>query len=312
MLNADVAVPSDSVILPIYESDYATADDDAWKALFFGDKTAPVKDELKTFGEENYEENWIFYPEYEHMYSFEDTSTRYDAYRAALNVWYSRQDLTIYWSHAKPNKQVDDILTTSDEAIALAQDWIQKLQSDLGWGDLIYENCYAIPPATDVYENYISPAGERNKGFYVVEFRKTLSNIPLAIDKQPYMDELAADIDSDYVDIYITEEGIMRVTGFYRTYQEASSTPIRISLDDAIDSVRDNMDYVTAYREDSTFNITEIGLCYRLTQIKDTADKDAVAITEARPAWRFATTTNRRMAYEYVIFIDAITGEMIP
>jgi hypothetical protein len=312
-LNADVVYPLDDITLPTYMTDYAVADDSKWRDLFFGDQAALVKDELQSLGGENFEDNWIYYPEYEHMYSYGSISTRYDAYRTALHVRYLNEDLTIHWAYAEIDGQADGIETTPAEAVVLAQTWIDQLDERLGWGGLSFDACYAMPPVTEDWRPAVyAPDMGISKGFYIVEFTRTLNGLPLSIDKPPYMDVMLADIEADYIDVFVTENGVSRASGFYRSFNEDGETPILVSLDEAIEIVRDNMDYVAAYRDDSTFEIDEIGLCYRLIQYKDTTDKDAVAVARAVPAWRFASKVNKRMTDEYVIFIDAASGKVLP
>ena len=235
-LSADAIYPLDDIMLPTYMTDYAVADDGKWRELFFGDHAASVKDELQSLGEENFEVNWIYYPEYEHMYSYKNTTTRYDAYRTALNVRYSKEDLTTHWAYAEVGEQADGIETTPAEAIVLAQTWINRLDEYLGWGGLTFKVCYTMPPVTaGLQPSIYVPDTGISEGFYVVEFTRTLNGLPLSIDKPPYMDVMLADIEADYIDVFVTDNGVSRVSGFYRTFHKDGETPILVSLDDAID-----------------------------------------------------------------------------
>ena len=58
--------------------------------------------------------------------------------------------------------------------------------------------------------------------------------------------------------------------------------------------------------------ISEIELTYRLQPLPDAQEDNAQIELETRPAWRFASSTNRNMDNVFVLFIDAITGEVLP
>lgn len=301
-IDAEAELPSEDTPIAIYSSDYAMADDENWKKMFFGDAHAPVKDELA--GLDLHAEQ-IYYPDLEQMFSKGEVFTRYIANEARLFVTYRDVEITPLWEEAKKDQQAVGLDIPPETAKKMAQAWIDDLDCTVGWGDLKLQACYTMPPNGEG-----GPASI--KGFYIVEYRHVLDDIPIAFDKTPYLDETKANIYGDVIDIFIDEYGIFRVTGYYRDYQRTDACALTISLDEAIHIVNDNMDYTIFDNDDSRFEISEVELCYRLVQTLETYDKDAMACVQARPAWRFASTINRNMFEEFVMFIDATTGEVLP
>lgn len=116
---------------------------------------------------------------------------------------------------------------------------------------------------------------------------------------------------SEGVWIRIDDKGIYRVDGGYRAYTVMDSVSLAVSLEDALEAVLANMDAAPFYRDGDTFQITQIGLCYRPTQTLNGGD--ASTRIEARPAWRFASAIARDGINDrFVLFVDAATGERIP
>lgn len=312
VLNADVVLPSEKTMRSVYSTDYAMADSANWNEMFFGNANAPVKDELVGL---DLDSEQIYHPDLEHMVSIGERFTRYAAHEARLFVTYRDVDSTACWGSEKEDAQAVGLQTTPETAKRLAQDWTMALSRLVGWNGLELQACYTMPPfdhsimGVTAKPHTTAPA---SKGFYIVEYKRVLEGIPVASDKAPYLDETKANIYGDVIDLMIDDEGIFRVTGYYRSYQKEDRIAVTISLEDAIQIVQDNMDYVIFDNEASTFEITEIELCYRLVQTLPTYDRDALARTQARPVWRFATTINRNMFEEFVIFVDAVTGEIVP
>lgn len=314
-IDADVAVPNGNMLIPVYLSDYARADDGKWKKLFFGSEDAQVKDELAGW---DLEQQQIFYPELEHNYSVGSLYTQYHAYKARLYIEYKAQSVMISWYDCKKDAQADGLQTTPEQAKAQAYAWIERLSEGIGWNGITVNTCYAMPASTA--DGTPIPASEitNSQGndalfppFYIVECNRKFGNIPIAVDCPP-QDMTAATINGDELQIFIDDNGIFRVNGYYRSYHEGKKEKLNISLTDAMAIVQENMDYVNFITGNSSYEIPEIELCYRLVQTLETGDKDVNVRTEARPAWRFASKTNRQMTDAFVMFVDAITGEVLP
>lgn len=307
-IDAEVAIPSEDMPIAIYSTDYAKADDEKWKNMFFGDANAPVKDELVGL---DLDAEQIFYPDLEQMFSIGEMFTRYVANEARLFVTYRDVDITPLWGAEKKDQQAVGLEISPETAKEIAQSWIEDLDRTVGWNDLKLQSCYTMPPNGNYSENNSADLASA-KGFYIIEYRHVLNGIPIAFDKTPYLDETKADIYGDVVEIFIGDDGIFRVTGYYRECTYTDTSPLTISLDEAIQIVSDNMEYTIFNNEDSMFVITEVEFCYRLVQTLETYDKDAIARVQARPAWRFASKINRNMFDEFVMFVDANTGEVLP
>jgi hypothetical protein len=144
-LNADVAVPKEGSQIEIYTTDYARADDAKWKLMFFGSEDASVIDEWAGW---DLKQNQVYYPELEHKYSAGSVFTHYDAYETGLRVDYKYIDITIWWSYSQKDAQAEGIQTSPDKAKELAQEWITRLSETIGWGDMVFNACYALPAAT--------------------------------------------------------------------------------------------------------------------------------------------------------------------
>lgn len=315
-LNADVVVPDENVSLPIYISDYARADDAKWKKLFFGSADAPVKDELAGW---DLKQQQVFYPELEHNYSAGSLYTKYHAYEARLFVEYKSQNVMVNWHGCKKDVQADGLQTTPAQAKALAQTWIDNLSRGIGWNELTVDTCYAMPASaedgTPIAASQLKTDESNDKlfpPFYIVECNRKLNSVPVSVDFPPTADCTVISILGDELLIYVNDSGIFRVEGNYRSYQEEKREKLAISLADAMDIVQENMDYLEFIYDRFSYDIPEIGLCYRLVQTLQASDKDVYARTEVRPAWRFASTINRNTCDEFVMFVDAITGEVLP
>ena len=308
LLNADVRLHDVGEMVTIYVTDYAYADDLKWKELFFGDAETEVHDEL--VGEDLVQMR-VFYPELEHAYSKGNIFTRYFAYEARLFIDYTNKDFSTWWDYAEKETQAQDILMSPDQAILAAQYWIDQLGEFIGWDGLSFAGCYSMPGVIDAYR-YYEGFDSNAKGYYLVEFNRVLDGIAVAYDKSPYMDDLVADIYCDMLQLFIDDDGVNRVAGNYRNYIESRQEQLSISLEDAIEILEQNMDYAPFYSQDNTFVVSEIGLCYRLIQTLKTYDKDVQACTEARPVWRFASSVNRFSQEVFVMYIDAVTGEVLP
>jgi hypothetical protein len=135
----------------------------------------------------------------------------------------------------------------------------------------------------------------------------------LAIDAPSAKDDtMSYEFYGDVLQLYVDDGGVFRAEGYCRSYAKVKTEPLNTSLDEAIAILRENMDYVVFYPEGDTTVISEIGLCYRLVQTLPTHDKDVNARAEARPAWRFASCTKRKGQDTFVMFVDAVTGEVLP
>ncbi|MCE5342950.1 MAG: hypothetical protein LLF96_05085 [Eubacteriales bacterium] len=309
-LNADVVLPDENVPLYVFSTDYASADDSKWREMFFGDANAAVVDELAGMSVAELEEQIIYDKAREHMYTSGEVFTRYVAYDARLFVEYHYKVYTPMWDMVKVDAQAVDLKTTPEEAKALAQAWISRLAQTIGWDGFVLNQCYTFPIMIPVYE--ADNVDQVRTEFYMVEFGRVLDGKQIAIDTVLGQNSVEADITGDVMQLFIDDDGIFNVCGFCRSYTKGEAYPLSISLDDAINIVEENMDYVSAFSDDATFDITEIGLYYRLVQASDISSRDVYAQTQARPAWRFASTINRNMNNEFVIFVDAMTGEILP
>lgn len=307
-IDADVYIPSTDMPIKIYSTDYAKADDKNWKLMFFGDGNAPVKDELVGL---DLNSEQIFYPDLEQMFSIGEVFTRYVANEARLFVTNRDVEITPLWGSEKKDQQAAGLEISPETAKKIAQSWIDDLAHVVGWNDLELQSCYTMPPNGNFSENNSSNHAS-TKGFYIVEYRHVLNGIPIAIDKPPYLDETKANIYGDVIDIFIDDNEIFRITGYYRECINTSASTLAISLNEAIQIIYDNMDYTIYDNNESLFEISEVEFCYRLVQTLETYDIDAIARVQARPAWRFASTINRNMFEEFVMFVDAITGEVLP
>lgn len=309
-LNADVTVYEKGTPLTIYTTDYARSDSAKWIEMFFGSADADVQDLVQVD-----EKNRSYYPDIERTYEKGDVFAHYTAYETRLYVTYEEFEITRWWSYAQIDEQAQGLHTTPQQAKDIAWDWVNRLDEIIGWDGFKLSACYTMPavifgmmPDAQVEES----EDESLLGYYVVEFDRVLSGIPVAHDEPPYTDDTKTDMRSDVIQIYIDDRGIFLVEGQYRSFLEAKNEQLLISLDDAIGILRDHMDYVMFYPEEPNCEIDEMSLCYRLVQTLDTSDKDVNARMEARPAWRFASGVNRHMTDVFVMFIDAVTGEVLP
>lgn len=305
IINADVDVPEMGSLFPVYMGDYAAADDDAWKAFFFGSADAPVKDHW---------EDWdlTYSLELAHPYSLGDLSTSYNANGADLIVRYRDVEDFMSWYDAVEGGQAYGLQTTPAQARAMAQEWIDDFEGATGWSDLRFSACYAMPKND---HQRIREKNELTTGFYVVEFSHMLGGLlPMASDEY-FPNTVIGDFIMlhEGIRVRIDDQGIYRVDGVYRTYTQTDCVPLSVSLDDALQVVQANMDSAPFYRENDTFEITQISLCYRPVQTLDINDKDADARLEARPVWRFASDIARDGINDrFVLFVDVVTGKPLP
>lgn len=309
-LDANVILPSDDAPIPVFSSDYASINDVAWREMFFGDANSPVVDELAGMSDAELKAQMIFDKTMEHAYSAGDVFTRYVAHEARICIVYQEKEFTPDWLSVQTDAQADGLQTTSVQAMQQAQAWIDQVTQKFGWNGFVFSECYTFPLTIPSYDK--DNPQQIQTGFYMVEFARTLAGIPIAYDTVLSRDSVQADITGDRIQLFIDDSGIFYVAGYCRSYTQQNADCITVSLDDAIAIVKDNMDYVEAYRNDSTFSISQIELCYRLVQQLDISDKDAYVRTLARPAWRFASAINRNNKDQFVIFVDAITGDILP
>lgn len=310
-MNADVMIPDESTLFKVYTTDYGRASDPAWKTMFFGDPNALVKDEWVGW---DLEKNQVFYPELEHKYSQGNILVGYDAHRARLFAQYRDVEVLIQWGKAKEDIQADGLKTTPSKATSIAQQWVNSLAGTIGWKEYSMATCWTFPP-TPAYILSDQPNAENQTatGFYIVEFRRIVDNLPIAIDSPRGDDDTRSrQLYGDVLQIFIDDSGVFRVDGFYRSFIEEKTERLNITLENAINTLSENMDFVSFFQTDDVTEINEIELCYRLVQSLPTHDKDVNAITQARPAWRFASCIKRNGHDPFVMFIDAITGEILP
>lgn len=304
-LDAEVSIPQNDLQLSVYETDYPNTDAQSWLEMFSGNS--------------RYENQYIDVSEHDISFERSNMHAKYFSQEARLSVYYDEnKDVTVWWNFAKIGEQAPGISTAPSQAIELAQEWVDQLKTTVGWDGFVMSACYAMPSISPVafqkQNDPISLEEETNSrtGFYIVEFVRDLAGVAVAFDKWPYLDDTQADLYGDVLQIYLDDEGIFSVKGYYRNYKELRKEYIQISLEDAIEILRENMDYVRFYADDPQCIISEIGLSYRLVQVYPTYRDDACVRTEVRPVWRFASEVNRFRPDVFVMFVDAITGEVLP
>ncbi len=314
-ISADVWEPALGTLLPIYFSDYPTANDADWKAFFFGaaaDSAVSLVDLYLRQGL-SLNELGIHHPELEHSYKCGDQFVRYNAQDVLLSIQYRDQEVTTWWAEAVAGGQAEGLRTTSAEAITLAQEWLESFASTVGWSGLAVSQCYAIPR-----DNTLSNRGSDSRstlasGFYIVELERQLGKYALAVDFYFPADLLHAEVRTDKLHVYIDDAGIFFIRGNYRNYRQSDIQPLTVTLDDALDILKANMEYTAFSNEEGEYEIRQISLCYWLKHTLPLYDADINAHMEARPVWRFASDTLRSGVYDrFVMFIDAVTGEVLP
>lgn len=302
-LNADVEVPDEGVQLSIYESDYARADATAWAEMAApGDASAPGA---------------VLISGWDIKYEGEASSFNYISSESRFDLRYGNIDVPIWWSYAQKDVQATNIDITPQQAKDAAQGVVDRLAQTLGWDGYSFSACYAMPAAQDIPDispNAIMPDNmyDASKGYYIVEYTHDVGGLSIAYDKSPMLDELYADIYADVLQIYVIDSGIILVEGWYRVFTETGTEPLNVSLDEAIQVLADNMDYVECYPDEAVCEISEIGLCYRLVQTRPTYDPSAGVCMSVRPAWRFASRISRSESNVFFMFVDAVTGEVLP
>lgn len=249
-----------------------------------------------------------------------DSGNTMDAYyfpdEARISVTYMEDDYVISWTKAKNNEQAEGLITTPEQAIDMAQKWVDEFSSKFGLEGYKFNTCYTMPPQVfgekEVESGATNELGEPVTGYYIVEFDKCMDGIAVSRDISPYMymeTELIAE--GDVLDILVDDRGIVRIDGFCRNYVEKSTETIQIQFEDAMEIFRENMDYVNC-NPDMPCVIDEISLCYRLVQHLPMYDKNTLVCTQVRPVWRFASDVGRNNRTDvYFLLIDAITGEVI-
>ncbi len=306
VIDADVTSVETGTRLPTYETNYPPSDREAWLEVFFGDPQAEVVDSFAGKSKEALLSNLITDADRERAYSLGNKHTRYQSYFCALVYSTTEQEIGRNIPLAIENAQANGIALHPQQAREIAQNWIDQLSSRLGWKDFIWSHTYALPPndgqAVEHLENYIAT------GIYLVEYERFLSGIPIARDLLPN-----SEVEGDVLQLYIDDSGILRMDGICRSYAEHGSAVVNISLEEALVILEENMDYISAFPDNSRdgFMIQEVGLCYRLIPKLNGDDIDYHAIMTVRPAWRFASGICRNQTNVFVMYIDAETGEVL-
>lgn len=306
VIDADVQMVETGTRLPTYRTHYPPSTKEAWLEVFFGDPQAEVVDSLAKESKEELLSSLVEDAERERAYSLGEKSTRYQSYFCALVYNSTRREIVRNISSAIEGVQADGLSTTPEQARKIAQSWIEQLSSKLGWKDFLWSRTYALPSNDGKHvedlKNYIST------GIYLVEYERFLNGIPVARDVLPN-----SEIEGDVLQLYIDDEGLLRIDGVCRSYTEQGSAVINISLEDALIILEENMDYVNAFPDNDSdgFVIREVGLCWRLIPTLPQDNWDYHAVMEARPAWRFASNICRNQTNVFVMYIDAETGEVL-
>ena len=301
-LNADAeTVPAGSPLV-IYDTDYPQLNPRMWAAMFLGDEE---------------EGNEVQVEGYNYAIEHDGQFAKYFSDEARIIARYSGDDISVFWDEAQINRQAAGLRTTPEQAAATAADWMALAEKTIGLNGFVPGNCYAMPSLRDWnlkngFDDDPENGGEADKGCYVVEYIRLLNNLPVAYDRSSGMDELKADTAGDYIQIWINDSGIVLIEGYVRCYNEIRIENLAVDLSRAVEILRENMDFAECFPEKLPCPVTEIGLCYRLVQTHPVSDKSAAAQMEARPAWRFATRINRREQTVFCMFIDAVTGEVLP
>ncbi len=240
----------------------------------------------------------------------------------ALHIRLDSYDRLISWIEAADGQ----LNTEEGKKAKKAADYYIESFKKLGWDGLKFSNIYRMPG----YNN--SNRNQKGGPFYVVHYRHFLDNIPIASDRRnaytpregsnPKLspDYRAFDYEHKAVStpdemlVMADDDGVFRIDGAYRAFAPVKQEQINISFDDAVNILADNMDYskILYIEKESTLNVSQIELCYRLTSLHDFQDTYFNIETETRPAWRFASKTCRDGESNiFYIFIDAVTGEIL-
>lgn len=299
-LDADVEDWEKGTPLTIYRTDYPMLDAQNWAKMFDGD-TANVQSNGKSI---SLEQNGMF--------------AKYFSEEARLCIRFSLTDYFIGWAETSKGEQATGLTTTPDEAQATAQTWINQLNTTLGWDGYVLSACYTMP-SEEEWDEHVGASGFQRKdnsdpaGCYVVEFVKMLDNYSVAYDQSPYLDiSTSPYTKGDHIQITVDDTGIGYIEGYCRSYEASETVALQVTLNEAIEILCQNMDYAECYPEEMPCEITQISLCYRLVQMLPVSDEDAAVKMEARPAWRFASNINRWDQQTFFMFVDAVTGEVLP
>lgn len=299
-LDADVENLEKGTPLTIYATDYPMLDAQSWAKMFGGDAT-----NVQTDGKSiSLKQNGMF--------------AKYFREEARLGVSYSAKDYFEGWAFATKGQQATGLTTTPEEAQTIAQAWIDQLNTTLGWDGYVFSACYTMPSEAE-WDEHVGASGFQRKdgsdpsGCYVVEFVKMLGNYSVAYDQSPYWDiSTSPYTKGDHIQITVDDTGIGDIEGYCRSYEVSEMATLQVTLNEAIEILRQNMDYAECYPEEMPCEITQISLCYRLVQMLPVSDEDAAVKMEARPAWRFASNINRWDQQTFFMFVDAVTGEVLP
>ncbi len=301
-IDADVAIPPGDA-LAVYATDYAPSTEEAWQRMFFGDVGSALENRAREYDADAE-------LEYAHVMKLDGRFASYAAYGADLWVVYRDVGIMMDYANATPGAQAEGISTTPDQARAMALEWRDQLEAGLGWTGLELGVCYTMPPDGNMDKRRFDPNYVTNTtGYYIVELRRIVDGIPVAMDSMP--DRTALELYGDGLRVYIDDAGIFLVEGSYRSFIEQSNSPIAVPLEEALRILEQNMDYAPCYPPDGNVEIREVGLCYRLERSKAEWEHDVDARVQARPAWRFAAQVNYNQTDVFVMFIDALTGEVL-
>ncbi len=306
VIDANVQPVETGTQLPTYRTTYPSSTKEAWLDVFFGDPQAKVIDYLEGKSEKELLSNLIADADRERAYSLGEKSTRYQSLFCALVYNSTAREIVSDIFSAIENAQANGLSMTPEQARKTAENWIEPLSSKLGWKGFLLSHTYALPSndgkQVEDLNNYIAT------GIYLVEYERFLNGLPVARDVLP-----SSEIEGDLLQLYINDEGVLRICGVCRDYIEQGSAVINISLEDALIILEENMDYVNAFPKDDSdgFVINEVGLCWRLIPTLTQDNWDYNAVMEARPAWRFASNICRNQTDVFVMYIDAETGEVL-
>lgn len=306
LIDTDVQPVETGIQLPTYKTNYPPSSKDAWLEVFFGDSQAEIVDGFKGKSTEELLSNLVADADRERAYSLGEKRTRYQSYFCALVYSSTEKEIVRNISAAMEGIQADGLSTTPEQALGIAQVWIEQFSTKLEWKGFMWSGTYALPPNAGKHvedlKNYITT------GIYLVEYERFLNGIPVARDVFPY-----SDVEGDVLQLYIDDSGLLRIDGVCRSYEEHGSAVINVSLEDALIILEENMDYINASPEDSSdgFTIQEVGLCWCLVPELNVDDMDYHAIMTVRPAWRFASGICRNQTNVFVMYIDAETGEVL-
>lgn len=303
VINADAVPVAVGTRLPVYETDYATSDREAWLAVFFGDPHADVTDDLAGKSGEALLAARITDADRERAYSLGSRHTRYQSWFCALTYSATAREIVRNIPAAVENAQAEGIAFSPEQARETAQTWIDRFGSILGWKNFQWARTYALPPSdgrTAENGNYIAT------GLYLLEYERFLGGVPVARDVLP-----GSETEGDLMQLYLDDSGVLRIDGICRSYVAQGSAVVRISLEEALDILKEHAAAVPAFPDNGSFTVREAGLCYRLVPELSKDDLDYHALMTARPAWRFASGICRNQTNVFAMYIDAETGEIL-